>query len=503
MTAPSPVSLPDGPHGAMTSAQRRLVLFGCMAIMFMTAVEGSIIATAMPTIAAELGGYDLFAWAFSSFLLAQAVTIPIYGRLSDLYGRKRVFYVGAGLFTLGSLACGFATTMVGLVLARAVQGLGSGGIMPIGQTIIGDVYSPQERAQIQGYLSSMWGISAVIGPLLGAFFVEQTSWPWVFWFNIPLAIAVMILLAVVLPENLKRAAHTIDVAGAVLLSIATGSLMLLLLQGRDLGVAAIGVGLASVVAFVLFVLQEGRAPEPLLPIILWRDRVLRTCISGSLFVGATSMGVSAFLPTYVQGVMGESAFVAGAVLSSLAIAWPMGATTAGQMMLRTSYRTTSLCGASVLAVGGVLMTQVQRFDGIAYPAFAAFMVGVGLGITNSSFTVAVQDAAGWSVRGIATATNTFMRMIGAAIGTALLAAVVNAGLASRLPNATVGAETLVDPVRRAALRADDLARLADAVGDGIALSFGVTVLTALGAFAFAWRMPADAKPGQLSQRRMS
>lgn len=473
-----------------------------MAIMFMTAVEGSIIATAMPTIAAELGGYELFAWAFSSFLLAQAVTIPIYGRLSDLYGRKRVFYVGASLFTLGSLACGFAPTMVTLIVARAIQGLGAGGIMPIGQTIIGDVYSPAARARIQGYLSSMWGVSAVIGPLLGAFFVEQTSWPWVFWFNIPLAIAVMVLLSVVLPENLKRAAHTVDVAGAVLLSIAVGGLMLLLLQGRDLGVASWGVGALSAIGFAAFLFQESRAPEPLLPMILWRDRVLRTCISGSLFVGATSMGVSAFLPTYVQGVMGESAFVAGSVLSSLAIAWPIGATSAGQLMLRTSYRTTSIIGAAILTLGGVLMTQVQHSATIVFPAAAAFVVGLGLGITNSSFTVAVQDAAGWSVRGIATATNTFMRMLGASVGTALLAAVVNASLASRVPGATDAAEILVDPARRAALSSADLVTFSDALGGGIATAFIVTIFTALGALAFALRMPADAKPGQLSQRRI-
>ncbi|MBM3515967.1 MAG: MFS transporter, partial [Alphaproteobacteria bacterium] len=409
----------------------------------------------------------------------------------------------ASLFTLGSLACGFAPTMVTLIVARAIQGLGAGGIMPIGQTIIGDVYSPAERARIQGYLSSMWGVSAVFGPLLGAFFVEQTSWPWVFWFNIPLAIAVMVLLSVVLPENLKRAAHTVDVAGAVLLSIAVGGLMLLLLQGRDLGAAAWGVGALSAIGFAAFLFQESRAPEPLLPMILWRDRVLRTCISGSLFVGATSMGVSAFLPTYVQGVMGKSAFVAGSVLSSLAIAWPIGATSAGQLMLRTSYRTTSIIGAAILTLGGVLMTQVQHSDTIVFPAAAAFVVGLGLGITNSSFTVAVQDAAGWSVRGIATATNTFMRMLGASVGTALLAAVVNASLASRLPGATDAAEILVDPARRATLSAADLARFSEAVGGGIATAFIVTIATALGALAFAWRMPADAKPGQLTQQRSS
>jgi Na+/melibiose symporter-like transporter len=300
---------------------------------------------------------------------------------------------------------------------------------------------------------------------------------------------------------LKRSAHSVDVAGAVLLTIAVGALLLVLLQGPSLGAAAVPVGVLSAIGFVLFLRQEARAPEPLLPIVLWHDRVLRTCIAGSLFVGATSMGVNVFLPTYVQGVMGESAFVAGAVLSALAVGWPLGATGAGQLMLNTSYRTTSIFGALVLALGGALMAQIGHFDGVVFPAAAAFVVGLGLGVTNSSFTVAVQDAAGWSVRGIATATNTFMRMVGAALGAAVLAAIVNASIAARVPGVGDAAEILVDPARRGALTPEALATMASAVGGGITAAFSATIVTALGALAFAWRMPGDARPGQLTQRR--
>lgn len=488
------------PSTQLAPGRRRWVLIGCMAIMFMTAVEGSIIATAMPSIVAELGGYHHFAWAFSAYLLAQAVTIPIYGRLSDLYGRKRVFFVGASFFALGSLACGFAPSMIALILARAVQGLGAGGIMPIGQTIIGDVYSPTERSKIQGYLSSMWGISAVIGPLIGAFIVEQLSWPLVFWFNIPLAIAVMVLLSIVLPENMRRAAHSLDVAGALLLVVAIGSLMLVLLQGAQMGPTALGVGAVSLVAFALFAWQETRAVEPLLPFVLWRDKVLRTCISGSLFIGATSMGVTAFLPTYVQGVMGRSAFIAGGVLAALSIGWPVAATIAGQLMNKTSYRLTATTGGCLLVVGALILTQINHFSGVAYATMGSFVIGMGLGMCNSPFMVAVQDASAWSVRGIATASNTFLRMVGAGLGAALMSGVLNLTLASRGGLATDAAEILVDPERRAALAPDRIAELAGAVADGITFAFTAAVFLACAVVAIALNLPPKAKPGQLAQR---
>lgn len=489
------------PSVGLPPGRRRWVLAGCMAIMFMTAVEGSIVATAMPSIVAELGGYRYFAWAFSAYLLSMAVTIPIYGRLSDVFGRKKVFFAGASLFCVGSLACGFAPSMFALIIARAVQGLGSGGIMPIGQTIIGDVYSPDERARIQGYLSSMWGISAVIGPLIGAFFVEHLSWPLVFWFSIPLAIGVMVLLAVVLPENFKRHAHSIDVAGAVLLVIAVGSLMLVLLQGPQMGTAAFGVAALSLVAFGLFVWQESRTAEPLLPFILWQDRILRTCLMGSFFIGAVTMGVNAFLPTYVQGVRGHDAFAGGAVLAALSVGWPIAATIAGQLMLRTSYRLTAMIGAGLLVLGMAMLTQIDKFDGLVFASVGSFVVGLGLGMTNSPFMVAVQDASGFALRGIATATNTFLRMVGAALGAAIFSGVVNITLMRRLPDAPDAADVLIEPSRRAALAPDTLASYADVVSNGIVMAFAAATVVALAAVVAASRMPGDAKPGQLSKRR--
>ena len=334
-----------------TGRRRAFVLMACMAVMFMTAVEGNIIATAMPTIATELNGYGLFGWTFAAYLLTQATSIPIYGRLADLYGRKPVFFAGASLFIIGSAICGAAPTMFVLIIGRAVQGLGAGGIVPIAQTIVGDIYTPAERARIQGYLASMWGISAVVGPVIGAFIVQKLTWPLIFWFNIPLALVVIAMLAFLLQENHKRQDHAIDVLGAILLIVAVGGLMLALLQYNHLGALLIPTMILSAVAFVLLALHESRTPEPLLPVILWRDPVIRTCNLGNLVIGASAMGVSVFMPTYVQGIMGGDAFSAGAVLAAMSIGWPLAATFSGRLMLWTSYRTAAVTGGCVLIVG--------------------------------------------------------------------------------------------------------------------------------------------------------
>ena len=213
------------------SARRTLVLAACLMATFMAAVESSIVATAMPTIVADLGGFNLFAWVFAVYLLTQAVSIPVYGRLADIYGRKKVFYFGAGLFLVGSTMCGFAGNMVALILFRALQGFGAGGVQPIATTILGDIYTPTERAHVQGLVSSVFGVAAVLGPLLGAFLVEQVSWQLVFWVNLPIGVAAIVMIATFLTEPTERHPRRIDYLGSLLLMVAITALMLVLVQG--------------------------------------------------------------------------------------------------------------------------------------------------------------------------------------------------------------------------------------------------------------------------------
>src|SRR5580704_13382415 len=332
----------------LPAVRRPLVLAACMLAMFMAAVEATIVATAMPTIVAQLGGFALFSWVFAAYLLAQAVTIPIYGRLADLLGRKRVFFFGASLFLVGSTLCGLAPTMLLLVAFRALQGLGAGAILPVAQTIIGDIYSPAERPKIQAYTSSVWGFSAIVGPLLGAFIVEHLSWSLVFWVNLPIGVAAIATLAAFLPEPRQRRPHSIDVAGAVLLVVAVGTLMMALLHAVELGwwiAPMLGV---SAVCLVLLLAQERSAAEPMLPLGMWRDRTILASNIGGLAIGAAMMATSAFLPTYVQAVMGRDAVASGVILALMSVGWPIASTIGGRLMLATSYRTTAIIGGALL-----------------------------------------------------------------------------------------------------------------------------------------------------------
>ncbi|MFI4981395.1 MAG: MFS transporter, partial [Nevskiales bacterium] len=319
--------------------RRPLVLIACMLAMFMAAIEATIVATAMPTIVAQLGGFMLFSWVFAAYLLAQAVTIPIYGRLADLFGRKRIFYFGAGLFLLGSTLCGFASSMLMLVGFRALQGLGAGAIVPVASTIIGDVYSPAERARMQGWLSSVWGASAIVGPLLGAFIVEHLSWSLIFWINLPIGIGAIAILAIFLHERLNPRQHQIDYGGSALLMLGVGAIMMVVVQAESLGRSVIAALLiAGTLALILLVVNERRSREPIVPFRLLSNRIIAAGNLGGLAIGALLTCVVGFLPTYVQGAMGRSPTTTGIVIAVLSVVWALASVVAGRLMVRTSYR---------------------------------------------------------------------------------------------------------------------------------------------------------------------
>jgi multidrug resistance protein len=294
-------------------ARRTLVLAACLMATFMAAVESTIVATAMPTIIADLRGFNLYSWVFTIYLLSQAISIPIYGRLADLYGRKRMFFVGAGLFMVSSAMCGLSTSMVQLIIFRALQGFGGGGVQPVAMTILGDVYTPAERAHVQGLVSSVFGVSAVIGPLLGAFLVEHVNWEFVFWVNLPVGAAAITMIAVFLREDIRPRARSIDWLGSLLMMVSISALLLALVQQATLSrltlTLLVGGGLVTLAALVL---HERAIKEPMLPLELWKQRVIAVGSVGGGLAAAVMMGVSAFLPTYVQGAMGESPTIAGA-----------------------------------------------------------------------------------------------------------------------------------------------------------------------------------------------
>ena len=374
---------------------RKLVFIAALASVVITAIESTIVSTSMPTVVASLGGFDLLSWVFTAYLLTQAITVPIYGRLSDLYGRKPILLTGVAFFAVGSLLCGFAPTMFMLVLCRTVQGFGSGALVSVGRTLIGDIFSGPERARMQGVVSSGFIGAGLLGPMIGAFLVTHTVWPMIFWINVPIALAAGAILFWGFQEKIEKRRHRIDWGGAALICVGTGMLMFALAQTSAMSFGAKGGLLAAAVAVLfVFVLYERGVPEPIWPMSLFRDRVAASGNLVSLATGATTLGIAAYLPVYIQGVIGDSAAVSGVTIMALSVGGPLGAATAGQVMLRSSYRTSASMGAAIYIVGSIMMTLLTPQSGAAWAAASGLLIGLGVGMNNNTYLVAVQSEIG-------------------------------------------------------------------------------------------------------------
>ena len=472
-----------------------------MMAIVLTATEGSIVATAMPTIVADLGGFHLFSWAFAAFLLTQAVSIPIYGRLADLYGRKPVFFAGTSLFLAASLLCGLAWEIKSFIIFRALQGVGAGAIQPIATTIVGDIYTPAERARVQGYLSGVFGIAAIFGPPLGAFLVDRVGWPFIFWINLPIGAASFAMLSRFLPERRQTRRHRIDYAGSALLSLGAGALMLVLIEAQSLGRATIIV-LTAVGALALIALaaNEKRAAEPLFPASLWRNRVIALGNLGGFTTGALIMAVSGYLPTYVQGAMGGSVLTAGLVLGASSISWALASFAAGRLMVRTSYRLVAVIGGLSLVTGSLLLATLDPGRGFSWAATGSFVIGIGMGFCNTAFVVLIQASVGWSERGVATSSYMFMRIAGQSVGAAVFGAVLNFGLSRHAPRAGDLINRLLDPGLRHSLGSAELVQLSDAIASSLHLVYILAGLAALITLALACAFPAALSPTRPPRR---
>ena len=466
-----------------------------MLAIFMTAIDAYIVATAMPTIVADLGGFRLFSWAFAAYLLAQAVTIPIYGRLADLYGRKRVFFAGTSVFLLGSLLCGFAWGMVPLILFRVLQGAGAGAVQPIATTIIGDIYAPVERARMQGYVSGVFGVAAIIGPTLGAFVVEHVSWSLVFWVNLPIGAATFLMFGLFLHEHREPRRHRIDYLGSVLLILGVGAPMLALVQvGNSDGVTLAALAVGGVIALAALAAHERRAAEPMLPVTLWRNRVVAVgCLAG-FFNGALMMAISGFLPTYVQGAMGRNATAAGVVLAASSVSWAFASMASGRLMIRTSYRLAASIGGFCLVAGSWVLITLEPASGVLWAGFGAFILGVGMGFCNTAFIVSIQASVDWNRRGMATSATMFMRIVGQSVGAAVFGAILNFGISSQLPDAGDAVNRLMSPAARQNLGAIEIARLTEAVGASLHVVYIIAGLVAVVSLILALALPAKLSP---------
>lgn len=414
-------------------SERGPILIALMLTTGLVAIDSTILATAVPSIVQDLGGFAQFPWLFSVYLLAQAASVPVYAKLSDMVGRKPIILIGIGLFLLGSVLCGFAWSMPALIAFRAVQGLGAGAVQPMAITIAGDIYTVAERAKTQGYLASVWAISSVVGPTLGGVFSQFASWRWIFFVNVPLCILAAWMLVRTFHEKIEKRRHRVDYAGATLLTLGMSLLILAVLEGGQAwawdSLWSIGAFVLAALLLVAFVLVERRAAEPVLPLWMFSRRLLVTTTLISLGVGAILIGLTSYVPTYLEGTIHVAPLVSGLAVAALTLGWPIAASLSGRFYLRIGFRNTALLGTTIAIVGALALAITSTHPSVAFVAISCFIVGLGMGLIATPTLIAAQSSVGWSERGVVTGTNLFARSIGSSVGVAVFGAIANAIIA--------------------------------------------------------------------------
>jgi EmrB/QacA subfamily drug resistance transporter len=408
-----------------------LVVIAVDMAMFLAALDSTVIGTAMPTVVASLGGLSLFSWVFSIYLLTSTAALPIFGRLSDLFGRRNMFVVAVWIFTGASALCGLATSMVFLIAARALQGIGAGGTFALAQAVFGEIFPAHERGRMQGYLSAVWGISALVGPLIGGLIVTYLGWRWTFFVNIPVGVAANYMLVVGLTGMASEGTRRrIDYAGAACLVVSIVSLMLALLEvgrvGHVFGAETFA-GLAVCLIFTaVFLLVESRVPEPILPLGLFGSRTFVTTTVCLFLSGLAMFGATAFIPLFVQAVLGGTAIQAGTVLTPTSLSWVMGSTIGGRLLNRLGYRALAVAGMVGLTTGYLLFTRLGTGSPLSHAAGSGMILGLGMGLITVTTVVAVQTTAPRGQIGVVSTLPFFFRNIGATIGVAIMGTILNA-----------------------------------------------------------------------------
>lgn len=478
----------------MSSRRRWAVTIGVMTGMFIAALEATVVGTAMPTVIASLGGLNHYSWVFSAYLVTSTVTVPVWGKLSDLYGRRLLYQIGIGVFLLGTLLSGFSGTMTQLIIFRAIQGLGAGALVPLGMTIIGDIFTVQERAKMQAFFSGVWGLSSVIGPVVGGFITDQLSWQWVFFVNIPVGIVAAAIIGFALKEPKLTAKPKIDYLGAGLLMTAISLLMLALVEGgtslsvlmQPHNVLLTG---GSMILLFLFYKVEQRASDPIIPFELFKNKTVSVAVSAGFLAGVAMFGAISFIPLFAQGALGSTATEAGSLLTPLMLSWVSMSVIGGRIMLKTGYRSITVVGFIVLSAGFVLLAMFQRETARGWLYFDLILIGAGLGLTMLTLLIAVQQAVERTKLGVATSLNQFTRAIGGAFGVAIMGTVLSAGLATTLNKIAVSGNTsltvekaaefasnpnvLIDPHAKAALSPETLDVLQQAMAISVHKVFWV------------------------------
>jgi EmrB/QacA subfamily drug resistance transporter len=463
---------------------RPLTVVALLLGLFLAAMEMTVVSTAMPTVVAELGGLPLYAWAFAGYMLTATITVPIWGKLADLRGRKPVLLAGAALFLVGSLGCGHAHSMEALIAWRAVQGLGAGATQPVTFTIVGDLFDVHERGRMQGVFGAVWGLAGLVGPLVGGAIVHTVGWRWIFWMNVPFGIAGSAVLLVAYHERIERHEHKLDVAGAALLAVAVVA-ALFAARSRGTGLFAVPVALAATVAFLAV---ERRAREPLLPLDLFGRRIMAVSSAAGTLVGAAMLGTVTYVPLWVQSVLGLPPTSAGAAIAPMALGWPIASAISGRLVPRLGYRRLLFAGFGLSAAAALLVAATLR-PGASLRSVQLLMAlyGAGLGTANPPLLIAVQTSVPWNRRGVATASTLFFRNIGGTLAVGILGGVLaNALTGSGADPAFV--EKLLGP-ERLGLDPGAVAAVAETLQGAMSIVFSTGAVIACAAFAVVLLFP--------------
>ena len=408
---------------------RPLVIACVMASMFMVAIEATIVSTAMPQIVSQLGGLRLYSWVFSSFLLTQTAMTVVFGKLADIKGRKPTMLVGISIFLVGSILAGCAWSMPTMIAFRLIQGAGAGAVQPVALTIVADLYPAHERGKVQGYLASVWAISAVLGPLVGGLIMRQLSWSWIFWINVPVGIAAAIGFMVFLKEGVKPQKRSIDIAGACLFTVSVAALLTVLTEigtSHDQIVAIASAVFALCAA--LFVWVERKAADPMISFSLWSRKPIAVTNSAGVLAAMALMGLTTFLPMYVQGVLKQSPVVAGLTLTMMLFGWPAGATLATRLFPRYGLRRIMIAGSGLIPFGAILFTLLNPSCSPIMAGVGSLIMGFGMGLLSVTSLILIQEIVDYTQRGSVTSSNVFARNLGSMLGATVFGAVLNYGL---------------------------------------------------------------------------
>ena len=465
-----------------------VIAAGVMSALAVAALDGTVVSTAMPTIIGNLGGLSEYGWVFAAYLLASTVTVPLYSRMADMYGRKPIFMAGVALFVGGSMLCGFANSMALLILFRTIQGLGAGAVQPIAFTIAGDVFESEQRARIQGLFSGVWGAAAVVGPAIGSIITTTVGWRWVFFVNAPVGLMAAILIGRFLHERVEHRRHKLDFVGAGLLTLGLISLLFAAIEGGQLwgwtSPVTLGLVAASVALLITFVLFERRVAEPLIDLELLHVPVIGAGLAIGALSGVVMFSLSTYVPPLVQGVMGGTALQAGVAVAAMSIGWPIGSIVGGRALLRFGARPTVLVGMAMLVSGTAVVTQAIRpgtlEGGLAVAALGEAITGLGMGLSATTILVMVQAAVPWQRRAVATGLVQFSRTIGGAVGVGLLGGLVTAAAGN-------ASGMVLDPIARNTIPAALLASMRSSLSGGLEWVFIIVAIDAVVVAAVALR----------------